>query len=159
MKSLKIKFVIFGSLGLFFLGACNNGNQVASPDSSPAAVNNSADATPQGDTTHAAVPQAGGQVIESGPYHLEFVHAAEPNGIHLDFYLQRGDNHEPIPDANVTAQVQLPDGTPKTLNMEYDAAGKHYTATLPGQASGEYRIAILSEVNGEKVNGRFAFNR
>lgn len=158
MKNLKVKFVIIGSLGLVFLGACNNSNQVANPDSSPA-VNNSADATQQGDTTHAAIPQAGGQVIESGQYHLEFVHAAEPSGTHLDFYLQRGDNHEPIPDANVTAQVQLPDGTPKTLNMNYDAAGKHYTAMLPGQASGEYKIAILSEVNGEKVNGRFAFNR
>ncbi|MBE9191531.1 hypothetical protein IQ230_14480 [Gloeocapsopsis crepidinum LEGE 06123] len=159
MKNLKTKFVVIGSLGLIFLGACNNSNQVANPDNSPAAVNNSADAMPQGDTTHAAIPQAGGQVIESGPYHLEFVHAAEPNGTHLDFYLQSGDNHEPIPDANVTAQVQLPDGNPKTLNMNYDAAGKHYTAMLPEQASGEYKIAILSEVNGEKVNGRFAFKR
>jgi len=159
MKILKIKFVLVSSLGMIFLGACDDGNQVVSSDSSPAAVNNSAEATPQDGTTHAAIPQAGGQVIESGPYHLEFVHAAEHSGTHLDFYLQRGDNHEPIPDANVTAQVQLPDGTPKTLNMDYDAAGKHYTAMLPEQASGEYKIAILSEVNGEKVNGRFAFKR
>jgi len=158
-ENMKTKFVILGSLGLIFLGACNNGNQVATPDSSPVAINNSAETSPQGDSTHAAIPQAGGQVIESGQYHLEFVHAAEPNGTHLDFYLQSGDNHEPIPDANVTAQVQLPDGNAKTLNMDYDAAGKHYTAMLPEQASGEYKIAILSEVNGEKVNGRFAFKR
>jgi hypothetical protein len=101
----------------------------------------------------------GGQVIESGPYHLEFVSEPETDGTHMDFYLQKGDNHEAIPNAKVTAQVQLPDGTQKSLPLSYDAEGKHYTALLPGKASGEYNVAILSDVSGEKVNGRFTFNR
>ena len=65
-----------------------------------------------------AKPQKGGQVIESGIYHLEFVVAPEENGIHLDFYLQKGDTHEAIPDAKVTAQVQMPDGTQKGCDLE-----------------------------------------
>jgi len=40
--------------------------------------------------------------------------------------------------------------------MNYDTEGKHYTAF----ASGNWRkVAILSEINGEKVNGRFIFSR
>lgn len=97
----------------------------------------------------------GGQVIESGPYHLELVTAKESEGVHLDFFLQKGDNHEAIPNAKVTAQVQLPDGNQQTLDFKYDADGKHYTAMLPGVVNGEAKVAILSDINGEKVNGRF----
>ncbi len=94
-----------------------------------------------------------------GSYHLELVSAPENDGIHLDFFLQTGDNHEAIPDANVTAQVQLPDGEQKTLNMEYDVEGKHYAAFLPAQAAGEYKVAVQTDINGEKVNGRFSFSK
>jgi len=58
----------------------------------------------------------------------------------------------------VTAQVQLPDGTPKTINMNYDTEGKHYTVCFL-KGNWEYKVAILSEINGEKVNGRFIFSR
>jgi hypothetical protein len=44
----------------------------------------------------------------------------------LELFLQKGDNHETIPNAKVTAQVQLPDGSQKSVNMAYDAAGKYY---------------------------------
>ncbi|NUN65191.1 hypothetical protein HCU40_10595 [Pseudanabaena biceps] len=101
----------------------------------------------------------GGQVIESGIYHLELVPEPEENSIHLDFFLQKSDNHEAIPDAKVTAQVQLPDGTQKTLDLKYDADGKHYAGLLPSKATGEYKVAFLSDIKGEKVNGRFSFNR
>ena len=78
----------------------------------------------------------GGQVVESGAYHLEFVPEKEANGTHLDFYLQKGDTHEAIPNAKVTAQVQSPDGKQKSLNFVYDSAGKHYTVLLLGKVMG-----------------------
>lgn len=49
----------------------------------------------------------GGKLVESGAYHLEFVAEKEATGTHLDFYLQKGDKHEPVPNAKVSAKVQL----------------------------------------------------
>ena len=77
----------------------------------------------------------------------------------LDFYLQKGDTHTAISDAKVTAQIQLPDGKQQSLDLKYDPAGKHYTVMFPGSAAGEYKAAILSDINGEKVNGRFTFKQ
>lgn len=101
----------------------------------------------------------GGQVIEVGTYHLEFVPEKEANGTHLDFYLQNGSNHQPVSNAKVTAQIQMPDGTKKMLPLTYDAKGKHYTALLVSKATGDYKVAILCEISGKKVNGRFSFKR
>lgn len=172
MKSIKSVLIILGSISLIFLGACaNNSNQASSPQSSPTSASSgnspttadstaqptdSAESVPSGNQ---AKPQAGGQVVESGPYHLELVAEPENNGTHIDFYLQRGDNHEAIPNAKVTAQVQLPDGTQKTLNLNYDAAGKHYAVLLPEKATGQYQVKMSADVNGEKVDGRFSFNK
>ncbi len=163
--NLKTSLIVVGSMGLIFLGACNNGtqptNSTSSPNASPAeiATQPSPASSENAEKTDHPIESKGGQVIESGPYHLEFVSESESDGTHMDFYLQKGDSHEAIPTAKVTAQVQLPDGTQKTLPLTYDAEGKHYTALLPGKASGEYNVAILSDVSGEKVNGRFTFNR
>jgi hypothetical protein len=101
----------------------------------------------------------GGQVIEVGAYHLEFVPKKEINGTHLDLYLQNGSNHQPIPNAQVTAQIQMPDGTKKTLPLKYDAKGKHYTALLASKVSGDFKVVILCTISGKKVNGRFSFKR
>ncbi len=101
----------------------------------------------------------GGQVIESGPYHLEFVPEKEAGAAHLDFYLLKGDNHQPVPNAKVVAQVQLPDGSQKSLDMKYDPSDKHYTAKLPGAPAGDYKVAILSTVDGQKVNARYSFKQ
>jgi hypothetical protein len=57
----------------------------------------------------------------------------------------------------VTAQIQRPDGTQKSLDLKYDAAGKHYTALFTGKGVGDYKVVMLSEISGKKVNGRFNF--
>lgn len=130
MKSLKSSLIVVGSLTLVFLAACSNGTTTNNQPSSPVAAQpessnpTTSPASATAKTEHPKVSK-GGQVVESGPYHLEFIPEKEANGTHLDFYLQKGDNHEPIPNAKVTAQIQLPDGTQKTLDLKYDVDGKH----------------------------------
>ncbi len=163
MKSLKSGLIVLGSVGLLFLGACgNNNNQEANSNSSPAASSSSSPATSQDKTaskTETSEKQHGGQVVESGPYHLEFVPEKGANGAHLDLYVLKGDNHEPIPNAKVTAQVQMPDGTQKSVNFTYDAADKHYTAKLPEKAAGQYQVKVTADISGQKADGRFSFNQ
>jgi hypothetical protein len=160
-KSLAIALISLG----FMLGACASGGEQTTPSESSAvspetpAAEAPTNPSAQVDTNHDTSVSEGGQVVEAGPYHLELVTLKESNGVHLDFYLQKGDTHEAIPDATVTGQIQLPDGTQKTLEFEYDAAGEHYVATLPDTAAGEYNVAVLTDINGEKVNGRFNFNQ
>ncbi len=166
MKYLKSGIILLGTVGLTFLAACGSGEQAgnstggATPSPGETAAKTSLAPT-KGTADKTAHPSQsqGGQVIEAGPYHLELLTEPEAEGIHIDFYLQKGDNHEPIPDAKVTAQVQLPDGTQKSLNLNYDAEGKHYAVLLPEKAPGEYKVAVLSDINGEKVNGRFSFKK
>ena len=157
MKSFQSLLIGLSSVGLIVLGACSNSNQATNPEESPAATPEATAETEQSD--QAGASQAGGQVVESGPYHLEFVPMKEANGTHLDFYLQKGDTHEAIPNAKVTAQVQSPDGTQKTVPLSYDAEGKHYTAMLPEKATGQYQVRVVSDISGEKVNGRFSFSQ
>jgi hypothetical protein len=165
MKYIKSLLMVIGSASLIFLGACGNNNQAPSSDSSPTSTKPAestaqpTDAAKTESSSHAAKPLKGGQVVESGAYHLEFVPVTENNGTHLDFYLKKGDNHEAIPNAKVTAQVQLPDGTQKTLPLTYDAEGKHYAALIPEKAAGQYQVKITSDIDGEKVDGRFSFNQ
>ncbi|MCY7322288.1 MAG: hypothetical protein LH660_10950 [Phormidesmis sp. CAN_BIN36] len=166
---LNVRTATTATLGLLFLGACSSGNQASTTSSpaasTPAATQPSATTSPATSGGESASKTAanhggqGGQVVESGPYHLELVTGKESSGTHLDLFLQKGDNHEAIPNAKVTAQVQLPDSTQQALEMKYDAGEKHYTAILPGTAAGSYKVAILSDISGEKVNGRFSFTR
>jgi hypothetical protein len=169
MKLLKSSLIIFSSLALFFLTACNSGNQasnsntspaVSSPESAKSAVtpttetNQSSPATPMAETE-----SLGGQVAEIGTYHLEFVPEKESNGTHLDFYLQKSDTHEAVTNAKVTAQVQSPDGKQQSLNLTYDAEGKHYTVLFPGTTTGQYQVKMTADISGENVNGRFNFQQ
>lgn len=166
MNSFKSSLLVLGSVGILLLGACSNSNQAANTENTPATSSSS---TQPSASTSSASPAAkiegqhgeshGGQIVETGAYHLEFVPEKEADKIHMDFYLQRGDNHQAIPDAKVTAQVQLPDGTQKTVPFTYDAKDKHYTGLLSEKATGQYQVKISADVKGEKVNGRFNFNQ
>ena len=159
MKLLKSSLIIFSSMGLFFLTACNSGNQASDSNTSPAVSSpeSSEPATPKAET--AKTESLGGQVAEIGTYHLEFVPEKESNGTHLDFYLQKGDTHEAVTNAKVTAQVQSPDGKQQSLNLTYDAEGKHYTVLFPGTTTGQYQVKMTADVSGENVNGRFNFQQ
>ncbi len=104
MKSLKLGFVIFASTGLLFLGACSNSNQAAeSSSNSPTPISETTAKTEtvaksDGQTDHSRSSK-GGQVVETGKYHLEFVPEKEANKTHLDFYVLKGDNHEIVSNA------------------------------------------------------------
>lgn len=154
--------IAISTLALLFVG-CNNSTPLAqntTPEAPETMESVTIEATPT--DTHAhdhSAPTKGGQVVETGAYHLEFVALPEPGGTHLDFYLQSGDSHETIPGATVMAQIQFPNGEQEVLDLEYDEAGEHYAAFLPGEQPGEYRVTVLSDIQGEKVNGRFNFQR
>ncbi len=90
---------------------------------------------------------------------LEFIAEPKDDGTNLDFHLENEESHEAIPDAKVTARVQLPNGDEKTLDLQYEAEGEQYIAFLPEQAKGRYNVTILTEINGEQVNGRFSFDK
>lgn len=77
----------------------------------------------------------------------------------MNLYLQTVDNHEAVPNAKVTAQIQLPDGKQKSIPLTYDVSGKYYTAALSENTTGQYQVKITADVKGEKVDGRFNFNR
>lgn len=159
MQFLKASSVLFGLVGstLFLTNAGNSeANSLASN------VNAQSMFQPANETVIASKLKGsgqGGQVVESGPYHLEMVAEKEANATHIDFYLQNGSNHQAISNAKVTGQVQMPDGSQKALSFKYDISGKHYSAILPGKISGAYKVIVLSDINGKRVNGRFSFSR
>ncbi len=164
MKSLKSGLIILGSVGLLFLGACSNGNQATNTENSPATSTSSSQTpsvltSPVTKTDSQHGESHGGQVVETGSYHLEFVPEKEASATHMDIYVLKGDNHQIVPDAKVTAQVQLPDGKQKTVAFTYDANDKHYTAKLTEKAIGQYQVKVTADVKGEKLNGRFTFNQ
>ncbi len=163
--------ITVASLSVLFLGACSSGNNQASspspaattatepkPSESAAPANTSkmaSDKVPS-DEKHGG---QGGQVVEVGDYHLELLLGKESGQTHMDVFLQKGEKHEAVPNATVKGQIQLPDGAQKALAFEYDPAEKHYTAKLPSTAPGDYKVVILSDIKGEKVNGRFSFKQ
>lgn len=156
MKILKTLLICLSGIGLLFLSACSNDNKTANTEPSAQSSNE----VKTESSSQAEWPPKAGQVVESGKYHLQLVPEKEDKGTHLDFYLLKDyANHDPISNAKVTAQIQTPTGTEKNLNLAYDTSGKHYTVLLPEQASGQYQVKIVSDVNGEQVNGRFNFNR
>lgn len=158
MKSLKASLIVISTIGLMFLAACGSSTE-ETETTNPTATTTETESTKSTAEGHDQSVSQGGQVVESGPYHLELVSLPEDSGVHLDFFLQTGDNHQAIPDADVKGQVELPNGEKKSLDFTYDAEGKHYAAILPEKAPGEYKVVVQTDVNGEKVNGRFSFKQ
>ncbi|MFM9264844.1 hypothetical protein [Tychonema sp. BBK16] len=165
MKFLKTGSIVAGTAGLMLVAAYGN------PTQAKDAANLNYSSTKTTVQINQTIPiriaaspghsnkSKGGQVVESGPYHLELVVGKEATQTHLDFYLQRGDNHQTIPNAKITGQVQMPDRTQKALTFTYDQKEQHYTALLPGKVAGQYQMKITAEINGQKVDGRFTFSR
>ena len=165
MKFLKTGLIVAGTAGLMLVAAYANPTQARNATNlnasatKPAAQINHDDRTKIAATPGHSNTSKGGQVVESGPYHLELVVGKEATQTHLDFYLQRGDNHQTIPNAKITGQVQMPDRTQKALTFTYDQKEQHYTALLPGKVVGQYQVKITADMNGQKVDGRFSFSR
>lgn len=159
MNFFKSGLIVLGSVGLLFLGACGNSNPSANSDTQPAESKSSDGAAKKEPSNHADASHKGAQIVESDPYHLEFISEKEDNGTRLDFHLLKEDNNEEISNAKVTAQIQLPDGSQKTLPMTYEAKEKHYTTLLPEKAAGQYQVKITSDIGGKKVDGRFSFKQ
>ena len=166
---LDLKAILIGSGLIGLLAACSSPTATtpvptataptnAKTEPSKAAVKPSEKSNEKPSEKPSKVNQ-GGQVVEVGAYHLELVTINEEGGVHIDLFLQNGSDHSPIPDAKVSAQVQLPNGTKKSLDMPYKADGSHYGAFLSKTIAGEYKVVVFSEVKGEKINGRFAFKR
>lgn len=152
-KSSLIFFAAFGSLSLI---ACGKTEQATNTSASPETVTTIDDGH---DHSHHNHSDENAQVIVSAPYHLEFIAEPRDDGTNLDFHLENEESHEAIPDAKVTAIVQLPNGDEKTLDLQYEAEGEQYIAFLPEQAKDRYNVTILTEINGEQVNGRFSFDK
>ncbi|OKH37498.1 hypothetical protein NIES2101_36520 [Calothrix sp. HK-06] len=167
MKSFKLGFVVLASAGLFFLGACSN--QASDSSNTNSSTTETIGKTETASKTETAAnskkntdhsqSSKGGQVVETGKYHLELVPEKEAGATHLDLYLLSGDKHEAVPNAKVTADVQAPDGKQKTVPLTYDAKGKHYAAKLDKGTAGQYQVRVNADISGEKVNGRFNFNQ
>jgi hypothetical protein len=171
MKSLKLSFVIIASAGLFFLGACSN--QASDSSNANSGTTETAGKTETASKTETTAKTAtnseghtdhshsnkGGQVVETGKYHLELVPEKEDGATHLDLYVLTGDKHEAVPNAKVTADIQAPDGKQITVPLNYDADGKHYAVKLDKGAAGQYQVRINADISGEKVSGRFNFNQ
>ncbi len=165
MKLLTSGIIALASAGLLLLGACSKESKTSDLASNNAAAP-IAETVPSATTSPAKAESSkgsksnkGGQVVESGKYHLEFVPEKGSNETHLDLYLQKGDTHEAISNAKVTADVQLPDGKLKTLPLSYDASGKHYAAVVKEKVTGQYQVKITATIGSEKADGRFNFVR
>jgi hypothetical protein len=175
MQHLKLTLVSLLALTGLLLNACSSATQETATQT-PTAATTSTDSEKDKGTKaddkkdgHSHSHKAGehkagehshgGQVVESGPYHLELVSEKEDKGVQLHFHLEQGEKHEPVSNAKVTAQVQLPDGSQQDIDFKYDAKGKEYTAELPGKAAGQYQLKLIADIGGEKVNGRFTVSQ
>ncbi len=160
MRALSLGIIGLAS-GLLLLGACSKQPKTTDPASIPQAEK-SVSPTPSNAVASAGShhgARKGGQVVESGKYHLELVPEKEGSNTHLDFYLLQGGGHEIVPNAKVTANLQSPDGKQKTLTFNYDAKDKHYAALVNEKATGKYQLKVIATVGSEKVDGRFKFDR
>ena len=111
----------------------------------------------EGDHKHDGTDGHGahGETVAVDGYNLELSQHKEGKVAHLHLLLQKGEKREPVTDAKVTAQIQLPDGSSKSLDLAYKLDEKVYAAEMTDFSAGSYKVAVLSEVSGKKVNARF----
>ena len=169
MPSHQLLIVFISSLGLLPVSACGSNSPTSTTPTTTAVSPTPIAASPASQLPQASVPQPsatdhaqptkGGQVVEVGNYHLELLAAPEKEGLHIDLYLLKGDNHTSVSNATVTANVQLPDGTQQTVPMSYNSSESHYKAYLDTKATGAYKVTVLTDIQGERINGRFGFKR
>ncbi len=98
---------------------------------------------------------AHGETVEVDGYNLELSSHKEGKVTHLDLSFKKGEKRESVTDAKVTAQIQLPDGSSKSLDLAYKPDKKVYAADITDFLAGSYKVAVLSDVSGKKVNARF----
>jgi hypothetical protein len=155
MKITSLSFLITGAVML--LASCSSGEKSAQSPSTNAVI----ESTSPTIKSEALAPKSnkGGQVIESGKYHLELVPEKSASETHLDLYLQKGNDHQAITDAKVSGEVQSPDGQSKTIAFTYDAEGKHYAGVVPGKTAGAYQLKVIATIGADKADGRFSFDR
>lgn len=174
MKSFKTIIIALSSTSLLFLGACSGGNQATNSENT--SNNSTTQTAAKTETTakegekhddsdghqHSKDGKHGsdhaGQVIDLGKYHLEFKPETVKDATHLDISVH-GEKDEIITDAKLTAQIQSPDGSNKTVNIPYNASEKQYTTAFKETAAGEYKVVLQTDIKGEKSNGRFSFKR
>ncbi|KAI9130099.1 hypothetical protein [Acaryochloris sp. CCMEE 5410] len=101
----------------------------------------------------------GGQVVESDPYHIELVTKPKDDGTQLNLYLLHEAEERVITDAQVTANVQQPDGEQQTVKLVYEPAEEGYTGLLTAQATGQYDLVVQTDIGGEKINSRFSIEK
>ena len=158
MKSLKSNLIILGSVGLLLLVACNKGAQASDTNSSPASspvASQPGFSAPAPASANASV----GSVMEYGGYHFEFGSEKKATGTHLYLYLHKKDKKEPVPNAKVTAQVQLPNRKQQTLPLKYDAKGKRYAVVFPTKQPGQYAVNMTAIINRVKVDSTIVFDQ
>lgn len=96
-----------------------------------------------------------GQAVEVDGYHIELKSHKEDKVTHLDIAFQKGDNYEVVMGAKVTAEIKMTDGTSKTLSLPYKSTEKVYRTDLSDLPPGDYKLIVLSEIDGKKMNARF----
>lgn len=101
----------------------------------------------------------GGQVVESDPYHIELVTEPKDDGTQLNLYLLHEAEERVISDAQVTANVQQPDGEQQTVKLVYEPAEEGYTGLLTAKATGQYDLVVQTDIGGEKINSRFSIEQ
>jgi hypothetical protein len=166
MKLNRSTVTIIAAISLLVLAGCSSSEKQTAKTTEPSPTAETTEpkstAVASGQPAAAEVTTTsnhGGQALEVNGYHLELVPVSDPGGIHIDLFLQDAESSKAISDAKVSAQIELPDGSRQSLEMTYDAAGEHYLVLVPSNEVGEYKVAVLSDIAGEKVNGRFTFSK
>ncbi len=163
MKTIKLGLFCLGSMGLFFLVGCTNPtltlDESVGSNSQTISEENQSEHDGHDHSHHKGKHPQSEQVIISGEYSLKLVTVPSDKGIHLAFYLQQGEAKKQVNTAQVKAQIQLPNGEQKAIPLNYEYDRNHYHGMLSENESGEYQVTIISEINGEKINGKFSFQR